>query len=508
MINGEIFYGPKVRNDDEAIVQINFKDQKENHYLEQLPKSLQEKVITKFKKHQFLGDEGENVVFENAFSETALIILGMGEVKDFSLIKLRNTLADFFRKIASQHFLQLSLQLSPNFGKNYFEIGKQIGLAFYSSNYHFVQFKSKEAKNKIKYLLTLNLVGSLAEKDKNELLLGAEYARQISEGLFLARDLVNQPASHVTPEVLMQTAFQIEKDAPEKIKVEILDKDECKKLGMNAYLSVAQGSDQEPKFIILHHLPAGKVKKKICLIGKSVTFDTGGISLKPSSGMEEMKTDMAGGAAVLGVFQVLAENNQYFENIEVWGILPACENMPSGKAVHPGDVVTAFNGKTIEIINTDAEGRMTLADTLSYVEKNLQPDLMIDLATLTGACIIALGKKITAMLGNKDKFLTELEIIFRHEGEDVWKLPLFKPYFKNIKSEIADLKNASGRSAGGGTITAALFLAEFVKKTPWVHLDIAGPSYNTTSSDGIMPSGGTGWGVITLLEFLKNQNQL
>ena len=498
---GEVTVNSKTAPSNEVNIHLYFKNQKENLNLQNIPQSLHNKIHQQLKRHQFKGEEGEIVFVEDI--NTTIVIFGRGEKKDDSLIKFRDVLSGLLRILASKHYHQVSLWLDDKV-EDYFQTGKQIALAFFLSNYHFVQFKGEKAKNKVLYLDQLNLLTKAVQDKVAAMKQGISYGRQIAAGIFLARDLVNQPASHVTPEVLMQTAFDIEKNAQTKnIKVEILDKDECKKLGMGAYLSVAQGSDKEPKFILLHYLPEKKARKKICLIGKSLTFDSGGISLKPALGMEEMKIDMAGGAAVLGVFQVLAENKDYFQDLEVWGVLPACENMPSGQAVKPGDVVTALNGKTIEVINTDAEGRLTLADALAYSEKYLKPDMVIDLATLTGACIIALGKKITGMLGNNEKLLTDLEEISRNEGEELWRLPLYKPYLKAMESEIADLKNVGNNGAGGGTLTAAIFLAEFVEKTPWVHLDIAGSSFNNSPAEGIFAHGGTGWGVMTLLEFLR-----
>jgi len=203
---------------------------------------------------------------------------------------------------------------------------------------------------------------------------------------------------------------------------------------------------------------------------------------------------------VLGVFKILSDLGMSLP--EVYGILPACENMPSGKATKPGDIVTALNGKTIEILNTDAEGRVVLADALSYAEKYIKPDFMIDIATLTGACMVALGHDLAGMFGNDEKFLSKFEKIAKQEGDELWKLPLYQPYIKLMKSDIADLKNIGGDNYGGA-ITAALFLSNFVNKSKWIHLDIAGPSYNNGGEHGLTPKGGTGWGIATLIEWLN-----
>lgn len=235
------------------------------------------------------------------------------------------------------------------------------------------------------------------------------------------------------------------------------------------------------------------------MIGKSILFDSGGLSLKPSDAMVDMKIDMAGGAAVLGVFKILSQIDDLSH--QVFGILPVCENMPSGKAMRPGDVVRALNGKTVEILNTDAEGRLTLADALSYSEKYLKPDLIIDLATLTGACMVALGKEITGLFGNQEKTLGLIEDCAKECAEELWRLPLYKRYLQKMTGGIAQLKNVAGR--WGGAITGALFLAEFVKKTAWLHLDIAGTAYNTDDPHGITHKGGTGWGVETVFDLIN-----
>jgi leucyl aminopeptidase len=244
------------------------------------------------------------------------------------------------------------------------------------------------------------------------------------------------------------------------------------------------------------------------LIGKSITFDSGGLSLKPSEAMEWMKIDMAGGAAVLGVFKFLsllaARGWEDRLNVNVFGILPACENMPSGKALRPGDILTALNGKTIEVLNTDAEGRLTLADALSYAEKFIKPDYCVDLATLTGACMVALGEDIAGLFGNDNQLIKKFETVAKKENEELWQLPLPSWYRKLIQSDIADIKNIGGRY--GGAITAALFLKEFVEKMKWIHLDIAGPAFNQREERGIIKKGATGWGVISLIEFLRNEN--
>jgi leucyl aminopeptidase len=272
----------------------------------------------------------------------------------------------------------------------------------------------------------------------------------------------------------------------------------AEKLGMGSFLSVARGTDEPARFIILEHKP--RVKKSIptvVLVGKAITFDSGGISMKPASNMEEMKTDMAGGAAVLGTLQAIAEQKP---PVHVVGLVPATENLPSGHALKPGDIVKPMSGKTIEIISTDAEGRLILADALTYALR-YKPSAIVDMATLTGACIIALGNEVSGIMGNNDNLIEKIRSAAEVTGEKVWQLPLWEEYGELIKSDIADIKNAGGRPAG--TITGGYFLKEFVGETPWVHIDIAGTAW-TKKDRPYIPKGATGVGVRLLVEVIEN----
>lgn len=495
--------------------------------LKLLDKKTGEKLKEKFKLHHFSGKEGEVVSLEVNDFYKEIIVVG-------SERQWRKALAEGFRLAQSKKLNSVTLFYQSLFGEDLFEVGKQVALAFYLTNYYFDTYKSEEERRKTHKISNFQFLISKQTSNfklqTSNLKKGIEYGRLISEGVYLSRDLVNQPASHLHPETLVEEVFKIEKEARGEITVEVLDEDECRRLGMGAFLGVAQGSERKPKFIVLRYDGNGNEARmeerlrqtspknetglvsekripnrtKICLIGKSITFDSGGLSLKPSEGMETMKMDMAGGATVLGIFKILAHlGKQGIKiNSQIYGILPACENMPSGKALKPGDIVTALNGKTIEVLNTDAEGRLTLADALSYAEKYLKPEIIIDLATLTGACMVALGKEIAGMFGNDDDLLKFFAKIAKEEGEELWWMPLFKPYGKKLKSEVADIKNISG-DRWGGAIIGALFLSEFVKSSKWIHLDIAGPAFSDQVK-GIIPKGGTGWGVLTVVQFIKN----
>ena len=308
-----------------------------------------------------------------------------------------------------------------------------------------------------------------------------------------ARDLVNEPAGLLTPRRLAEEAETLAKQF--SLEAKILGPTECRALGMGMFLAVAQGSDEEPRFIHLTYRPKGNPPKRICLIGKGVTFDSGGLSLKPSAGMEDMKVDMSGAATVLNAITALAQLGCPYE---VHAIAACTENMPSGKSYKLGDVLRSMSGKTVEINNTDAEGRLTLGDAITYAVK-LEPDELFDFATLTGACMVALGPNIAGVMANDQPLADRWLAACRQAGEEAWQLPLPERLKEQLKSEIAEMKNTGDRY--GGAMTAGLFLKEFVGKTPWVHVDLAGPAH-TDKEFGAIPKGGTGFGVAAIVEYL------
>lgn len=333
------------------------------------------------------------------------------------------------------------------------------------------------------------------ESKRPEVETAVEVGRKIVAGVHLARDLVNRPANHATPTILAQHAQQTASEFG--LACQVLDEAEMAKLGMGSLLSVAQGTDEPAKFIILEHNAGRDDLDTVVLVGKGITFDSGGISIKDREGMENMKGDMAGAAAVLGAMRAVAALDL---PLHVVGLMPATENLPSGKACKPGDVVRAMNGKTIEIISTDAEGRMLLADALVYAA-HYQPQAVVDLATLTGAVVVALGHHAIGLFSNDDDLATRLEAAGRTSFERVWRMPLFEEYGEQLKSQVADWKHVGGRPAGA--ITAALFLSKFVGDLPWAHLDIAGRSF-TNEDKPYTPKWATGIGVRLLLQFLRD----
>jgi len=311
----------------------------------------------------------------------------------------------------------------------------------------------------------------------------------LAEATVFARDMINQPANYMTPSDMAQAARNV---ADFGLECTVLERDEMERLGMGGLLGVAKGSQQPPKFIVLRYSGGDPAGGTMAFVGKGLTFDSGGISIKPSERMDEMKSDMSGGAAVIGAMRAIA---QLKPKINVVGLVPATENLPSGSAVKPGDVLKAMNGKTIEVANTDAEGRIILADALSYANKEgFSP--LVDLATLTGACIVALGNICTGAFTNNQELLGKVIKAGETAGEKMWQMPMFEEYKELNKSEVADVKNTGGRWAGA--ITAAQFLAEFAGDTPWVHLDIAGPAF-IDKERGYLTKGATGVGVRTLV---------
>ncbi len=321
-------------------------------------------------------------------------------------------------------------------------------------------------------------------------------AHMVAEYNQKVRDLVNLPANFLTPARLATEAQKLAKD--HGLQCRVLGLRELQKMKMGAVLSVARGSKEEPRFINLHYNKGKSTRARVCLVGKAVTFDTGGISIKPWQHMEEMKGDMAGGALVLCVVAAAARMKL---PLEIIGLVPAVENMPGGNAFRPGDVITTYSGKTIEVLSTDAEGRLILSDALAYAAE-FKPDFIMDFATLTGAVVIALGTRIAGVMGTSQPHIDRLLEAGAVAGEPAWQLPLDKKFSESIKGDISDYKNYSGRD--GSTITAAALLGEFVGKTPWVHVDIAGTFWSETGKVPYHSKGATGYGVDLVLRFLQS----
>ncbi|TBH17570.1 leucyl aminopeptidase [Thermus thermamylovorans] len=411
---------------------------------------------------RFHGEAGESLFL--AAAEGHLLLFGAGEDPR----QAGGRLAQALGRLAFPEALVEPLEAE---GKAY-----PLAEGLYMGAYRFERHKS-QAREKA---LTLGLSGAQEEE--------LERARKVAEGVYFARDLVNEPPNVLNPEALAETALSLEALG---VEVEVLDEEAIRALGMGAFLAVAQGSENPPRFISLRYAPEG-AKARLDLVGKGLTFDSGGYSLKPTESMAAMKGDMAGAAAVLGAFRSTALLGL---PVELRGYIAACENLISGRAYRVGDVLKTLSGKTVEVMNTDAEGRLTLADALAYAERQ-GAERLLELSTLTGAAVVALGEEVAALFATEAAWGERVRQAAERAGEKVWPLPLEGAYREKLKSPVADLKNVGDRQ--GGAITAALFLAEFVG-VPLVHLDIAGPAF-AKKAHPLGPEGGTGFGVRTILE--------
>ena len=361
--------------------------------------------------------------------------------------------------------------------------------------YRFDRYKGKGHKTQS----SVAEVTVLMPKVSPDLEHAVERGRIFAGAVRTARDLVNTPANHLTPLDLKEAAERIAHSHKDRLTLTVLDEAAMRKEGMGGILGVSQGSEHPPFFLHLTYRPVNEARRRVAIIGKSVTFDSGGLSIKPADSMMTMKCDMAGGAATLALAEALVALRA---EDEVHLILPACENTISGKALRPGDVITMRNSKTVEVLNTDAEGRLTLADALSYTSDVVKPDVMVDLATLTGACVVALGEEIAGIMTYDHALQKALCKAAQVASEALWPLPLPAAYKSCLKSDVADLKNIGG-GKWGGALTAGLFVAEFAPKSGWAHLDIAGPAFAEKPLNAYTPKGGTGYGVRTLLTWLK-----
>ena len=367
-------------------------------------------------------------------------------------------------------------------GRDQAGVAAEIAFGALLRNYRFGKYRTKPEENGKPKLesLTLAVKGAAAAR--------RDFAplEKLADGIRFTRDLVSEPPNELYPATFAKEVRQLAKLG---VKVEVLGEAQLAKLGMKALLGVGQGSARESQVVVMQWNGAARSKKPIAFIGKGVTFDTGGISLKPAAGMGDMKWDMGGAGAVAGLMKALAGRKA---KANVIGIIGLVENMPDGNAQRPGDVVTSMSGKTIEILNTDAEGRLVLADVLWYCQKRFKPSFMVDLATLTGAIITSLGHEYAGLFSNDETLCKNLIAAGEATGEKVWRMPLAEPYDKMIDSDIADVKNIGGRDAG--SITAAQFLQHFTNDVPWAHLDIAGMAWSSKDADTV-PKGGTGYGV-------------
>ena len=446
------------------------------------------------KQKDFKGElyECQLLYTQGALPAKRILLTGLGKREDFDLEKWRGASAKagkFIRDSGIQKFA-FPVKTFGVFPED--ELAEAFVTGLLLGVYQFNELKTLD-RDKIKEIEEGVLLGETPE-DTKRIENGIKTGRIISESVCMARDLVNGPSNQVTPAVLAQRAEKISKE--HGMEFQVLEVSQAETMGMGAFVAVAKGSEEPAKFIILDH-HKGKGFDTIALVGKGITFDSGGISLKPSEGMDRMKDDMSGAAAVLGIMEAAARLQL---PLRLVGIIPATENLPSGKAYKPGDVLKTLSGQTVEVISTDAEGRLVLCDALSY-SLRYQPKAILDLATLTGACVVALGDYVTGLMGKDEALIKRVEEASAKSGEKVWRLPLWDEYSDYLKSDTADFRNVGTRAAGA--IIGGIFLGKFVEKIPWVHLDIAGPS-NIEKERPYTPRGGTGVGVRLLVQMLRD----
>jgi leucyl aminopeptidase len=424
-----------------------------------------------------------------------VLLIGLGKEKEFGDKEFRNavaktiaTLNDIGGGDATISLTELAVAPISN-SRDVAWRTRQTMLVASDTLYRFDQLKSKKDDAR-RSLRKINL--SVAAKDVAAAEAALVQGQAIAEGQKLMRDLANLPGNYCTPSYLADQARLLARE--HKLGIDVLDRADMKKLGMNTLLAVAQGSAEPPRFIVLKYHGGAKGTKPIVLVGKGITFDSGGISLKPGLDMDEMKYDMSGAASVFGTLKAVARMKL---PLNVIGVVPSTENMPGGRAIKPGDIVTSMSGQTIEILNTDAEGRLILCDALTYVER-FDPECVVDIATLTGACVMALGNVACGLLSNNDTLAQELLACGQESGDRAWQLPLWEDYQELLKSNFADMANIGGRMAG--TITAACFLSRYTKKYHWAHLDIAGTAWRSGEKKG-----STGRPMPLLTQFLINR---
>ncbi len=472
---------------DVLILPVYEKTDRPQSVVEQLNLTMNGLLARIMKEEGFKGKLNQTLTIRTDGSVQAkrILLVGCGKKADQTPETIRETSACAFHAI---HVLKPKKVL---YGVSTAEEVQAVTEGVRLAAYVFDRYK-KQKKKQIAFFELIVLDHKLLRGMQKSLDMGELFV----QGTCFARDLVNTPAMHLSPAKLVETAKTLAKYSP-NVRVKIFNQQQLERMGAGGILGVAQGSEHAPYLVHMVYTPTKKAKKKIALVGKAVTFDSGGLSLKPADYMMTMKVDMAGAASVLGVFHVI---EKLAPQAQVHGIFAAVENMPAGNALRPGDVVTALNKKTVEVLNTDAEGRLTLMDALGYAQKQ-QPDVLIDLATLTGACMVALGEEITGVMSNNKELTQQLLEASQQVGEKMWELPLEKGYKKLLKSSVADLQNIGGKY--GGALTAGLFLQAFVdEKIPWAHLDIAGPAFAERDINAYTRKGATGHGVRTLLRWM------
>jgi len=491
----KVIVGDISRIETDAVIVNHFEDVKSlEGDIAKVDKALDGAVSQLIKQGEIKGKLNEITLVHSLGKLPAarVVVVGLGKPSELTTNKIRGAVAETCRWLRSKDVSNIATipqgaginNISPEDAALAIAEGALLGT--YTFRKHITREEDKPGEIKKLSIVSPDQMKPQLEQGINKGIILAEAAN-------LARNMVNEPANYMTPTDMAEMAKALAKDYG--LEITILEREQMKELGMGGLLGVSQGSRQPPKFIVLNYKGSGVEGVDIALVGKGITFDSGGISIKPSEKLEEMKGDMAGGAAVMAAMAAIA---QLKPKSNVMAVIPATENLPDGNALKPGDVLTTMSGKTIEIISTDAEGRLILADALSYAKKQ-GARKMVDAATLTGACRIALGDVCTGAFSNNQELTDKVIAAGKEAGELIWQMPMYDEYKEQNKSEIADIKNVGGRL--GGAITAAKFLAEFVDDTPWVHLDIAGTSLSDKER-GHQVKGATGVPVRTLINLV------
>ena len=492
----EASHGPFEQLDVQAVAIAVFKDEKPTEgFLKRLDELTNGFIKVSIESEEFNGKEGDTAYFHlignDKVKARRLLLVGVGDAADYKTASVSNMAGTAVRTLRAKN--AKSIGVVPRIENDAAIVSAAAVQGAYISIFDPDKYRTVDKEQKTVEKLVVVIEGA----DEAALKHGVETGRIVGESLNFTRDLANEPGAYMTPTDMAERAREVANQFG--LNIDVLDEARMEQEGMGSLLSVSRGSDQPAKLIIMKYVPADydeSNKELLAFVGKGVTFDSGGISLKPGENMELMKYDMTGGATVIGAMRAIA---QLKPPIPVLGVAPCTENLPSGKATKPGDVVRAMTGKTIEVINTDAEGRLILADAIAYAKK-LGATKVIDMATLTGAVSIALGDVNAAVLGTDQKLIDEIISAGQEVGEKFWQLPLDKEYSKQIKSDIADIKNVGGRKAG--TITAAAFLKEFADGLAWAHLDIAGTAW-ADEAKPYRAKGPTGIALRTLLKIVE-----
>ncbi|MFA6525675.1 MAG: leucyl aminopeptidase [Patescibacteria group bacterium] len=489
------FNQPLLEVKAQALILFLFEEKLLSQEVLHIDQELEDILQTVIKEEKFEAKKGETVEVNTGtkLGFTRVLLVGLGKKKLLSSLILKRGMGIAIRTLAKSNVSNIGVFLPKMVGVKLSaeKIAESLVIGAITSEYQFTEYKTekKDLPSRVEELcFYTNYPDKLFTK-------GLKEGEIIASAINRARDYGNHPSNKANPGYLVEMAQEVAKIS--KVRCRILDKEEMKQKKMEAILAVSQGAHHPPKFIILEYKGKPSSKDWLALVGKGITFDSGGFSLKPGNGMDEMKFDMAGGGAVISAIEAIAKLKIA---INIVALVPATENLVSREAYKPGDIIGSAAGKTIEVINTDAEGRLVLADALHYAKK-YKPKAVIDFATLTGSCVYALGVHVSGMLGNNEKLMQKIKLAGEESGDRVWELPLWEEYSKQMKSDVADLRNASTGN-GGGAITAAAFLLEFIKEYTWAHLDIAGTAWSTEEKS-YLGKGATGVGVALAVELVR-----